>query len=336
MEYISQLARYLESLGLQNNAPRTAFYNYLKNWCSGQDKLTIGLFYRFYRLFLHSPHWEEHRNELKDSLCQDLYGFEDFIGLGHHPFSIEMHKYDLQTLPVEGLKNVRDMCLGSLQQQGLTPNSTHVQEIPNKGVLIIWQTEHTLEARAYSNKALLDNGKLKPLLPKASLSYDKNLELLGTRKHWVQTPEFWYLFTSVKNKFEIPQILGTVFKGYQMTPSNAITEEFPTPEGESQDPHGVAESAPLYKTLEGLEKHYIHGRENKGPIALLSEVRNLILSSSEEPEIHKNFQVALDSAKSALVSGHPQHKEIYDLMLRVQNFYNQRFSTPIESAHTSE
>lgn len=297
---VSHLVRFIFD-GLNNqDAPKTAFYNYLRACFEPDEVFTSGHAIQFVLDALHHPQWQAQKAELVESVAQIVAGFQKAgYASGMNVDEIKSLA-NLQTIRIQNSGELYKI-VKSFEESRLKEAAT-LRVLPDgeeRMVTMTLEAQGQLYVRTYDRNVYIQNGQLRPLPPEQQLVYSGDLDLLRDCIHWIRTPDHSMLRFRVSDKGVKGVLLsGATFKSTQTFDSATLV-------GEKQ----------IFYSIKRLERFYIHRQTDPFYNEVLSLLERAIEairlnSTGNAPFARKAFATGQEAFENIF----PDDKTLYRLL----------------------
>jgi len=245
MTPVSQFAQYLLKQDPQRNQARLTLYNFLKHVMEPNLPFSPAVIQAFYARVMQFDHWQSDAENMSEIVRHDLQGFLNQYAL-EKEFEPWQHLRHPDTLQIVQLK-----VLGDLQELVETEHAARqksgdqikwVRISENQILVLILSPTGSLEAKVYSNMALVWGSRLRLVAPVTQLYYSSDLELMP---HVRQVLEGSLLTTHC---FHVDNegVHGLITRGYTFQKFETFIRA------------KLSETQDLFASLKKLERHFIN------------------------------------------------------------------------------
>ena len=305
MVSVTHFAQYLLKLDPQKNVARLALYHYLKNICDIQAELKPQMIRDFYSRILNFPYWQSNHKALGEIVAQDLEGFLTEVGLKWDNESLR-HAHQVQWLELKQPEDfhalIQDEC------NRIAKPGDRVKLIPiseNQMLALVLFSTGNMRIQVFSNVAMVQGAKLRPLMPLTHLEYDSKMDLQTHFDHLLEGPML------TLNKFQITDegLRGWILRGYTL-------QKYETLNGGN-----LTQNPELFYTLKRIEKYYINPQSDPFYLELVGILEKAYqLLSQGHPDAPRMGEAALQRGKQALKNIFPNDKLLLLLVSNIEYY----------------
>lgn len=245
MAPVSQFAQYLLKQDPQRNQARLTLYNFLKHVMEANLPFSPAVIQAFYARVLQFDHWQANSQAMSEVVKADLQGFlRQYAVAGEaEPWQHLRHPDSLQivTLKQHGdLQELVETEHAARQKSGDQIRTVRMSD--TQMLVLVLSPAGSLEAKVYSNMALVWGSRLRLTAPVTQLYYSSDLELMP---HVRQVLEGTLLTTHCFH-VDTEGVHGLITRGYTFQKFETFIRA------------KLADTQDLFASLKKVERHFIN------------------------------------------------------------------------------
>ena len=245
MTPVSQFAQYLLKQDPQRNPARLTLFNFMKHVMEPSLPFSPAAIQAFYARVLQFDHWQADSENLAELVRHDLEGF-----LRQHMSDSEAeawknlrHPDSLQLVPLRQLVDLQDLIeTEHVTRQKSGDEVRWVKMSDTQILVLILSPSGALEAKVYSNLALVWGSRLRLTAPVTQLYYSSDLELMP---HVRQVLEGSLLTTHCFH-VDSDGVHGLITRGYTFQKFETFIRA------------KLSDTQDLFASLKKVERHFIN------------------------------------------------------------------------------
>jgi hypothetical protein len=181
MAPVSQFAQYLLKHDPQRNQARLTLYNFLKHVMEPNLPFSPAVLQAFYARVLQFDHWQNDSQNLADVVKADLAGFLKAHALDNElePWRNLRHPDSLQIVTLKQPVDLQELVETEHAARQKSGDTVKWVKISDTQILVlVLSPTGSLEAKVYSNMAIVWGSRLRLTAPVTQLYYSSDLELM--------------------------------------------------------------------------------------------------------------------------------------------------------------
>lgn len=312
MTPVSQFAQYLLKQDPQRNQARLTLYNFLKHLMEPNLPFSPAVIQAFYARVLQFDHWQTNADSMSEVVKSDLEAFLQQHALDNET-DVWAHLRHANTLQVVQLKMVGDLQeLVENEHAARQKSGDKIQWIrvsENQILVLILSPSGSLEAKVYSNMALVWGSRLRLVAPVTQLYYSSDLELMP---HVRQVLEGSLLTTHCFH-VDAEGVHGLITRGYTFQKFETFIRA------------KLSETQDLFSSLKKVERHFINPQTDpyyQDIVGRLERANRLIGLNSQEGLLEA--ERALNRGRMVLKSVFPNDRLLTLLVTHLDYGINQK------------
>jgi len=316
MVSVTHFAQYLLKLDPQKNVARLALYHYLKNICDINAELQPEMIRSFYSRILNFPYWQSNHKTLGEVVANDL---ENFLMESHLKWDLSQirHAHQVQWVEIKQADDFKALIQDECSKVCKAGDRSKVIPISDTQMLaLILFATGNMRIQVFSNVAMVEGAKLKPLMPLTHLEYDSKMDLQMHFDHLLEGPML------TLNRFQVTDdgVRGWILRGYTL-------QKYETLNGGT-----LAQNPELFYTLKRIEKHYINPQSDPFYLELVGILEKAYqLLSQGHHDAPRMGEAALQRGKQALKNIFPNDKLLLLLVSNIEYYlFSKNESRPTE------
>ena len=245
MTPVSQFAQYLLKQDPQRNQARLTLYNFLKGVMEPNLPFSPAVIQSFYARVLQFDHWQSDLENLSNVVRTDLQGFLRQYSLGseHEAWLNLRHPDSLQIVTLKQPSDLHELIEtehSTRQKSGDQIRTVRMSD--TQTLVLVLSPSGSLEAKVYSNMALVWGARLRLTAPVSQLYYSSDLELMP---HVRQVLEGTLLTTHCFH-VDSEGVHGLITRGYTFQKFETFIRA------------RLADTQDLFASLKKVERHFIN------------------------------------------------------------------------------
>jgi hypothetical protein len=245
MTPVSQFAQYLLKQDPQRNQARLTLYNFLKGVMEPNLPFSPAVIQSFYARVLQFDHWQNDSENMSQVVRTDLQGFLRQYSLGpeHEAWQNLRHPDSLQIVTLKQPGDLQELIEtehAARQKSGDQIRTVHMSD--TQILVLVLSPSGSLEAKVYSNMALVWGSRLRLTAPVSQLYYSSDLELMP---HVRQVLEGTLLTTHCFH-VDSEGVHGLITRGYTFQKFETFIRA------------RLADTQDLFASLKKVERHFIN------------------------------------------------------------------------------
>lgn len=318
MTPVSQFAQYLLKQDPQRNQARLTLYNFLKHVIEPNLPLSPSVIQAFYARIMQFDHWQAEAESMSDTVRQDLLGYlkQHALAGEAEPWQHLRHPDTLQIVQLKVTSDLQELVENehaARQKSGDKIRWIRISE--NQILVLVLSPAGSLEAKVYSNMALVWGPRLRLVAPVTQLYYASDLELMP---HVRQVLEGSLLTTHCFH-VDTEGVHGLVTRGYTFQKFETFIRA------------KMSETQDLFASLKKLERHFINPQSDPYYQELITRLEraNRLLSHPSHDGLAE-AERALNRGRMCLKNVFPNDRLLTLLVTHLDYGINQKRTHPTQ------